>query len=286
MILIADSGSTKTDWSLLNSKETKALRQTPGINPYQQNQKEIQDVLKETLHFEEKDTIEYVYFYGTGCALAPNQQLVKKALQTVFKKANIEVSHDLLGTVRSMCGHEAGVAAILGTGSNACQYDGKDIISPARSLGYILGDEGSGAYFGKKMVIDFLQEEMPQDLQVLFYERFHQDRAAVLENVYQKPYPNRYLASFSPFLIEQINHSYIIETLKEGFSLFFDKYILALPDFQNDLPLFFTGSIAWYYKNILQEVATQKRLTIKGIVKNPMDGLIKYHQTLLTQNHA
>ncbi len=286
MILIADSGSTKTEWALLNTQNAKILGQSPGINPYQQAQAEIEEVLRQTLRLEEKDNIEYLYFYGTGCALLPNQMLVKKALQAVFQHAKIEVSHDLLGTVRSMCGHEAGIAAILGTGANACRYNGKEITSPESSLGYVLGDEGSGAYLGKKLVTAFLRAEMPQDLQTLFSEKFNLNRATVLEAVYQKPYPNRYLASFSPFLREQIEQPYIIQLLKEAFTAFIEKCILTLPGFQLSLPLFFTGSIAWHYQKILHEVAHDKNLIIKEIVQNPMEGLIQYHQKLLTQNHA
>ncbi len=278
MILIADSGATKTDWCLIDASHTpQRLPQTAGINPYQQTPQEIVQTLKAQLPTDSPSLIEQVYFYGTGCALPKQQQLVKEALAEVFIHANIIVEHDLLGAVRSMCGHQPGIACILGTGANACSYDGAQITSPPRSLGYVLGDEGSGAYFGKRLVIDFLQGAMPSDLQEDFFKEYALERSNVLEHVYQKPYPNRYLASFAPFMKAHLTQAYIQDLLSKGFSDFLEKYVLTLPNFGNAQALYFTGSIAWHYQDELRQVAALKQLLIANIIKNPMEGLVAYH---------
>ncbi len=278
MILIADSGSTKTDWSLIDASGIpQRLPQTAGINPYQQQPREIIETLKAHLPTDSPKLVKQVYFYGTGCALPKQQQLVKEALTEVFTHAKVVVEHDLLGAVRSMCGHQPGIACILGTGANACSYDGQQITSPPRSLGYILGDEGSGAYFGKQLVIDFLQEAMPVDLRVDFFEQYALDRSSVLEHVYQKPYPNRYLASFAPFMKAHLTNPYIKQLLTRGFSDFLEKYVLTLPDFSPGQALYFTGSVAWHFDEALRQTASRKQLYIANIIKNPMEGLIAYH---------
>lgn len=278
MILIADSGSTRTDWQILAQDQTSRHISTRGMNPYYQGPQEMRHTIFDELLPNIADTIQEVYFYGAGCSLEKNQLIVAKVLKEGFPKARIEVSHDLLAAARSLGGTNPCLVGILGTGSNACYYNGKIIASTQMNLGYILGDEGSGAHLGKQLIRDFIHEAMPEVLRKKFAEQFAVGRGEILENVYQKPLANRYLAGFSKFLFENKENEYCKSLVFASFEDFTRKYLLKLYQ-ENPVVPHFIGSIAFHYKDILREVALHLKLPIGKIVQNPMEGLIEYHQS-------
>ena len=275
--LIADSGSTKAEWCLLNGKSTKTFL-TQGLSPYflsaeqitRVNEKELKPKLKNI----EPDEI---YFYGTGCSNAENVRLVKKAIQKVFVNAKITVDHDLMGAARALCGHEKGVACILGTGSNSCYYNGKKIIKNSPGLGYALGDEGSGAYLGKKVIQYFLYNTFDADLMDRFNAKFNTNSDEILTAVYKKPLPNRYLASYAIFLAENRGHYMVENIIEDGFNDFFFNHIYKYRESWT-LPLNFTGSIAWGFRDVLKEMCSTYELQLGKVIKKPMDGLIQFHR--------
>lgn len=279
MILIAESGSTKTDWRLLKSDTVKAAVQTDGINPYFQEKDQIVALLNEQLlpHLVVNDITE-IYYYGTGITDDSKRATVSNALQEVFKNAQkIEIESDVIAAARGLFGNTAGIACILGTGSNSCFYDGEKITFQVPPLGFWLGDEGSGGYLGKQLVLSYLHKEMSDEVRQLFEAKYGAfDRMPVIENAYRKPNPNRYFASFSPFLLANWAHPEIEELIKNSFRLFFEKYLLKYPDIQK-MPVGFVGSVAHYYRSFLEAEAAIHGIKIKQILKAPMEGLVAYH---------
>ena len=280
MILIADSGASKTDWRVIDSQNNIQQAKTIGLNPYFQDSISIENELRNNLRPNISGEISEVYFYGTGCAGEEAISSVRRALNAVFAVAQrIEVESDMLGAARGLCGHEPGIACILGTGSNNCRYDGTNIAAQIPSLGFWLGDEGSGAYLGKTLVVSYLHQELPPDLAQKFEARYQINRIEVLENAYQKPYPNRYFAGFSKFLFDNRNHPFAYQLIQNAFALFFDTYICKYPDYQQQ-PTHFAGSVAFYYSDILRRVAVQKGVSLRNIMETPIAGLTLYHQSL------
>jgi glucosamine kinase len=276
-ILIADSGSTKTEWCLLyNNKKKKVI--TQGLSPYFLNEMQISDILKKELVPKLKDALpDEIFFYGTGCSNPANALIVKKALKNHFKQARIKVDHDLIGAAKALCGHEKGVACILGTGSNSCYYNGKKIIKNSPGLGYILGDEGSGAYMGKKVVQYYLYNTFDEDLMERFKAKFNTNAVEILEAVYKKPLPNRYLAGFAIFLAENRGHYMVENIIEDGLNDFFFNHIYKYRE-SWIMPIHFIGGIAYGFKDVLQELCNSYELQLGKVLKNPMEGLIKYHQ--------
>jgi N-acetylglucosamine kinase-like BadF-type ATPase len=280
MILIADSGSTKTDWRLIDNQNKIYQAYTQGINPYFVSSEIISDIIKTELlpclpEGIKNEDIE-LNFYGAGCSSAEKCNEVKKAIQTVFSNANIIVEHDLLAAARALCGHSEGLAAILGTGSNSCYYNGNEIIKNQPSLGFILGDEGSGAFLGKKLICDFLNEEMPHDISDRIKERFKISKDEVLENVYKKPFHSRYLASFSKFIYQNLKHDYCNQLVIDAFNLFFERHICKYPR-KGELPLGIVGSVGFYYSNIISRIANEKGIPMGKVLESPIAGLTLYH---------
>ncbi|KAA0990705.1 N-acetylglucosamine kinase [Dyadobacter aurulentus] len=276
--LIADSGSTKTDWVVTKGGARVASFQSAGINPFYQLAEEIIPVLdKQVLPHIEGD-IDKIFFYGAGCADEKSGRPVSDALKHCIRSASvIEVASDMLGAARGLCGHSAGLACILGTGANNAFYDGEKIVHSIGSLGFWLGDEGSGSYLGKTLVVNYLQNDLPGDLHQKFAEKYPEiNRLYILDQAYKKPYPNRFFASFSVFISEHLSNSYILDLLREAFSLFTEKYILKHKN-ADQYPVHFTGSIAFYYQDILQTVLTSKGLQPGRILKTPLDGLVQYY---------
>lgn len=281
MILIADSGSTKTDWRLIDGN-TKHQFSTQGLNPYFLNSETIVNILQTELliHPQMNRTgIAEIHFYGAGCATDSKKEIIRTALYELFPKAAINVDTDLLGASRALCGAEPGIAAILGTGSNTCYYDGLKIAENRASLGYALGDEGSGAHIGKTFIQAYLNREMPQHLADRFYERFKLSTADILDAVYKKPMPNRFLASFSKFIYQNLKEQYITDLVINCFEQFFDKHICKYNKYK-ELKLSCVGSVGFYYSNILRAVATKKGVAIDKIVETPIAGLTLYHTNL------
>lgn len=275
-ILIADSGSTKTDWCLLQDKKKKHII-TQGLSPYFYNEEQISEILKKELIPKLKDVVpDEIFFYGTGCSSPANSNIVKKAIRRHYK-TNIKVDHDLMGAAKALCGDEKGIACILGTGSNSCFYNGRKIVKNSPGLGYILGDEGSGAYMGKKVIQYFLYNTFDEDLMERFKAKFNTDAIEILDAVYKRPLPNRYLASYAIFLAENRGHFMIENIIEDGLNDFFFNHIYKYRESWT-LPLNFIGSIAYGFKDVLKDLCNSYELQLGRVLKNPMEGLIRYHQ--------
>lgn len=273
MILIAESGSTKTDWVLLKEDKIQKQQQTLGINPFHQDISSIIDNIKSLENFH---SVEQIFFYGAGCATDETKQKVKDALLEVFPSASCEIHSDVLAAARSVCGREKGIACIIGTGSNSCLYDGKDITHNVRPLGYILGDEGSGAVLGKRLIADILKGVAPEDITAAFYKKHDLEYGYIINKVYREEAPSRFLAQFTVFLSENIEHPYVSNLLQEEFTKFFERNIKQY-DGHSSLPIHFIGSIAYYFKKELNKVAEKLNLQTGKIIKSPLEGLIEFH---------
>lgn len=277
MILIADSGSTKTDWVLHDSNSIVARVKTQGLNPTLQESEEIYNILKEELADKiSSDAPDTIYFYGAGCAYEGANERMRTALSKIFTTKKIEINSDLLAAARALCGHEEGIACILGTGSNSCLFNGKKIVENTPSLGYILGDEGSGAYLGRQLVSDCIKKQLPAAICKKFLTQYNLTIAGILERVYHEPLPNRYLASFAPFLAENRNNAEIKALLKHCFTLFFQRNTMIYR--RSWLPIHIVGGIGITFANELKETAESLGLSIGNIVESPMNGLIEYHR--------
>ncbi len=283
--LIADSGSTKTDWCLINGTEAILHFTTQGINPVHQAPQDITDILmREVVPSLAKaqgslstdisaNTVQAIFFYGAGCN-AEKSPTVKSVLQQAFVQAQtVEVASDMLGAARALCSNHAGIVCILGTGSNSCYYDGKGIVQNVPPLGYILGDEGSGAVLGKRLVGDCLKKQLPEALCKKFLAQTQLTMGDIIEKVYRQPMANRFLAGLSPFLYENRQEESIQRILTECFNDFICRNILQYPHSE----LYFTGSIAYYYTDELKRVAETHHYHIASILQRPMEGLITYH---------
>jgi len=282
MILIADSGSTKTSWRLIDTDGEVSQAHTIGFNPYYQNTAEITQILQETLLPQLQDsTPQEVYFYGAGCSAKSKKEIVAKALSTLFPDSTVHVHHDLDAAAHALCGHEEGIACILGTGSNSCHFDGEKIVYNVPNLGFILGDEGSGGYMGKTLVQAFLNKELPEDLHQAFFDRYQVDRDEIIDNVYSKPYPNRYMATYAKFLFDHRKHPYIYQLIYQCLADFFEKNITKYEDYKNK-ETHFVGSIAFHFNDILRSVAKQYGIKVGQILESPIAGLSLYHQQKIT----
>lgn len=275
--LVADSGSTKTEWCLTDGKQRQTWT-TQGLSPYFLTSVQMEEAIRAELLPQmgglQPDS---VFFYGTGCKAESNVKLVHKALHAVWPQAKAEVTHDLLGAARALCGHGAGIVSILGTGSNSCYYNGKDIEKNNPGLGFILGDEGSGAYLGKKVLQYYMYETLDEDLRYRFDQKFAVNRDDILDAVYRKPLPNRYLASFTPFLAENRGHYMIENILEDSLNEFFFNHIYKYRESWT-VPLHFTGSVAFHFRDVLQALCDLYELQLGRVLKNPMEGLVLYHE--------
>jgi N-acetylglucosamine kinase-like BadF-type ATPase len=277
MILLADSGSTKTDWCLVNQEEVVLHVHTKGINPFFQDTAEIATMIGEQLVpalLPYSEQIEGVYFYGAGCAFPEKNKLVEDAIAQ-YITCSIEVGSDLLGMARALCGKKSGIACIIGTGSNSCYYNGKDIVDNVSPLGFILGDEGSGAVLGKLLVSDCLKYQLTPSLEKAFFDEFKLTRADILDRVYKQPFPNRFLASLSPFLLKHIGEPSVYALVARAFKDFFIRNVMHY-DYQKHT-VYMVGSIAYYYQEVIHTVAEELGIQLGEIKKSPMDGLINYH---------
>ncbi|MES2779345.1 MAG: hypothetical protein V4651_05545 [Bacteroidota bacterium] len=280
MILIADSGSTKTEWVLLEQQRVVAELYTQGINPYFQTVEQITTVITEELlpqlPITDAPLVTHLFYYGAGCSSPAKCDMVHLPLTQTFAKAIVEVDHDLLAAARAACGTNRGIAAILGTGSNSCLFDGKNIIANQPSLGFILGDEGSGGHIGKELLKQFVYSELPADLYELFIREYMLNKEIILDNIYTKPMPNRYAASFTRFAGKHISHPHIQQLVMDVFTEFFKRHISSYPDYTT-YPLSTIGSVAYIFKAQLQTVARQFNVTLQQTIQKPMEGLIQYH---------
>ena len=276
MILIADSGSTKTHWCVVQNGEIVSEVFTDGINPFYQTDMEI-IALFDTQLIPQLENMDYdrIFFYGAGCSFPEKKILVSRALVRFFVNSIIEIHSDLMGAARSLFQHEKGIACILGTGSNSCYYNGKVIVENVSPLGFILGDEGSGAVLGKLFVADCLKNQLSVKLKENFLNRYELTSETILENVYKKPFPNRFLAQFTPFLLENIEEPSIFNLVYDSFDAFFVRNVIQYP--LEDMQVGFVGSVAHYFRDTLEIVASERGINISEIAQNPMDGLVKFH---------
>ena len=278
MILIADSGSTSTNWVLVEHGKSIQSLFTPGINPFYQTPEEIAGEIATLTLNVKPSSVKAIYFYGAGC-VADKIEMVKQAIAQSFTQSQIYVESDLVAAARGLLQHEAGIACILGTGSNSCFYDGKDIVSNVSPLGFILGDEGSGAVLGKKFIADCLKNQLPEDLKNKFLTTFGLTANDIINHVYRKPFPNRYLAQFTPFLGENMAEPAIYNLIFDSFTDFFVRNVMQYPNF-DEYPVSFVGSIAYYFKDILEVVAFELGITLGEIKQSPLEGLVAFHSTL------
>ena len=277
MKLIADCGSTKIDWCVIeNGKVVKQIF-TCGMNAIMLTEEEMAERITNELRNEvEGFQIDEVYFYGAGCISDEVCGNVRRAIAQSIPAGVIEVHTDLLAAARALCGHQPGIACILGTGSNSCYYDGEKIVDNVSPLGYILGDEGSGAVLGKLLVGDVLKKQLPEELCEKFLKQYELDRLTIIQKVYKQPGANRFLASVTPFLIQNIEEPAIHRLVLNSFKSFFVRNIANYDNYKN-LPVNFIGSIAHYYQDVLREAAVAVDCHIGTIIKSPMEGLIAFH---------
>ncbi len=276
--LIADSGSTKTSWILTDGTTRREL-ETMGINPVRDSEEEIEKVIDQLISRPTPPPSlvgrGMVFFYGAGC-IPPYSDVVRRVLERRFPEAEIHVESDLLGAAHALCGSKEGIACILGTGSNSCLYDGQRIVENVSPLGWILGDEGSGAVLGKLLVGDVLKKQLPEHLCEKFMKEYNLDYTTIITSVYRKPAANRFLAQFAPFLEHNIDEPAIHNIVLRSFTDFFTRNVASYPNYK-ELPCNFVGSIAHCEKAVLHEAAQALGITIGTIIKDPMEGLVKYH---------
>jgi len=274
--LIADSGSTKAEWCVINGNKKKIFV-TQGMSPYFISSQQMQDILTNEIKPNvKKINIDEIFYYGTGCINPDNNKMVKSVIKNVFPNAKIEVDHDVTAAAKALCGKEKGIACILGTGSSSCYYNGKKIVKNSPGLGYVLGDEGSGAYLGKKVIQYYLYNIFDNGLRARFDARFVTNNVEILNAIYKQPLPNRYMASFAIFLAENRGHYMIENIIEDGLNDFFFNHVNKYRESWT-LPVHFVGSIAFGFKDVLADLCNTYQLQLGKVLKNPLQGLIEYH---------
>jgi glucosamine kinase len=277
MILVADSGSSKTDWLLAVPNEQPKAFKSVGLNPYFLTEKEITKILQEQI----PDLAAYapeiseIYFFGAGCSSPDRHEIVSNALSTLFPQSYISVDSDLLASAYATCGHEKGFCCILGTGSNISFFDGEEIHDGKHGLGYVLGDEGAGTIIGKTLVTDFLYGRMPHDINIQFNDTYHLDKQTVIENVYQRPKANTYLATFSKFLYGIRYTEYAQALLKTVFQEFVDINVKSYPNY-NKFKCHFVGSIAYIFSDELHAICEENGVHVGKIIRQPINDLLEF----------
>lgn len=276
MILVADSGSTKTDWRLVDGTFVVKSFRTVGINPFFHTSETIAEELSDMHEHLDISLVHEVYFYGAGCSTAENKEMVGSGLQTVLPDAKINVYHDLLGAARALFQNEDGIAGILGTGSNACLYRDGKVELVLGGQGYIIGDEGSGMHIGRKLIRDYMNYLTPQDVKVHFEAEFGLSRHEISQALYRKRFPNRFLASFSKYVGENIANPYMYDLVDDAMMKYVDRYISQFPDYKN-LPFRVIGSVGYHFQDILAKHAERVGTRLDRVLKAPIDGLVAFH---------
>ncbi len=278
--LIVDSGSTKTDWCLLKKGSKPAWFKTQGINPYVQNGPAIAAMLQQELPWDgKKPRVDNICYYGAGAASATNQKLLQGILKKHFSAGKVTVQSDLMAAATALCGDKKGIVCILGTGSSSCYYDGKKIKEQQPSLGYLAGDEGSGNYMGKRILQYYAYGTFDAELRTGFELRYGNDVRAIINKLYSEPYPNRYLASFVPMLVDTRGHYMVENIIEDCLNDFFHHSILKYRKSWS-LPIYFSGAVAHSFSDVLQSLCDQYELEMGEIQRSPMDGLVKYYKKL------
>lgn len=277
-ILIADSGSTKTDWVILEGTKMIKEVKTIGFNPYFQSKELITNELISQLKPSIEPWLEKIsalHYYGTGCSSDENCLLIEDSIRAAIGIKQINVSHDLLAAARALCKREAGIAAILGTGSNSCLYDGKTILENVPSTGYLWADHGGGSQIGKYFIRDYFEDRLPSDIRKAFEEAGY-NREIILNNVYKKGVPGKYLASVSLFVSKHASHPAVLKVLTECFDSFFEQQLDKYTD-SKKFKVSTVGSIGFYYKDLIASIAHKHGYSMGTVIQSPMEGLIAYH---------
>ena len=277
-VLIADSGSTKTEWRLLRQQKRSKTIFTQGLSPYFLSGPQMEAIVRsELLSSLPEGPLDAVYFYGTGNANPANARMIKGVLRKLFPGSAVEVRHDLMGAARALCGHGQGIACILGTGSNSGYYNGRAIVRNSPGLGYVLGDEGSGAYLGKRVLQYYLYDTLDEELRAKFQSQYTSSAPAILDAVYKQPLPNRYLASFAHFLSENRGHYMVENIIEDGINDFFFQHLCKYRESWSK-PIHFIGGVAYAFKDVVRELGRSYEFEIGQIHEAPMDGLVAYHK--------
>lgn len=282
MILIADGGSTKADWIALDTNKNEVFRvRTLGLNPAVVAQEELTNrIINMFQLINIKEEVEQIHFYGAGCGTPKPVAILKEVMSAIFTNATITISEDMLAAVYASSGKEPAIVCILGTGSNSCYFDGEKMYMKAASLGYSIMDEASGNYFGKQLIRDFYYDKMPKRISQEFSNQFNLDADYIKFNLYRQPNPNMYLASFAKFMFEFKDDKYIKKIIKKGFQEFFKYRILPFHP-KEGTPVYFIGSIAFYFKDILEKVAKKNGLGVTDIIQRPIDNLLEFHRNYI-----
>lgn len=277
MVLIVDSGSTKSDWVLLKSAEERELYKTMGFNPYFHNETIIANAIKQNsdLHRYSED-IRQVFYYGAGASSDDLRATVERALKRVFPNAEVTVDHDLVACAYATYSGEPSICCILGTGSNSCFYDGVNVVEEVPALAYILGDEGSGSYFGKKLLSAFLYKSLPEEISKDLRDKFSLDKDVIMENVYMLPHANVYLASFMRFIASHKEHPWVDRIIYEGLRHFISIHVACFDDYR-EVPVNFIGSVGYFFKEQLERAARDEGIQIGVVTRKPIDGLVEFH---------
>ena len=273
--LIVDSGATKAEWALTGNSNP-AIITTQGVSPYFLSPEAIKELLIKEVRSKIKTPVNEIHYYGTGLFDPANRKMMKKVLMQVFPGAIVNTDDDMTGVAKALCGRTHGIACNLGTGTNSCYYNGKKVVKGRPGLGYVLGDEGSGAYLGKKVIQYFLYDVFDEDLQYRFTKKYNTTRAEIIENVYRKPFPNRYLASFTLFLAENRKHYMVENIIEDGLNDFFFNHLCKYNEIWK-YPVNFVGSVAFGFKDVLKHLCSTYEFELGKVLKKPLKGLIDYH---------
>ena len=279
MILIADGGSTKADWIALDKNKNEIFRaRTLGLNPAVVPEEELRNrIINMFQLINVKDEVEEIHFYGAGCGTPKPVQILHNVMKSIFSNATINIAEDMLAAVYAAAGTTPSIVCILGTGSNSCYFNGSEIEMLTASLGYSIMDEASGNYFGRLLIRDYYYNKMPKTISKNFENEFNLDADYIKQHLYREPNPNMFLASFAKFMFEFKNEKYIKKLIKKGFQEFFKYRILPYKK-DADTPIYFIGSIAYYFKETLEKVANKHNLSVTGIIQRPIDNLLEFHK--------
>jgi N-acetylglucosamine kinase-like BadF-type ATPase len=277
MILIADAGATKIQWIVINERKVSEPIETTGFNPYFMDPGILKDgVEKGLVPFIDQRYINDVYYYGAGCSTQAKCGIVEDVLRDIFDRADFEIYHDLLGAARALLKHQEGIACILGTGSNSCLFDGKNILENVTSLGYLFGDEGSGAYIGKLLLTAYLRKTMPEHIRHDFDKRYGYSVENILDSVYGKSHPNRFLSSFALFASNHLDDPFIRDIIRQNFRDFFRDQVTQYTHFK-EKQLGVVGSVGFHFQDLFRETAEEYGMKVSKFIKSPIEGLAEYH---------
>jgi len=277
MILIAESGSTKTDWVLVNDSKEITMFKTMGFNPFFHSSEFIaEEILNNKEFYEASKNVDKLYFYGAGCSSDEMNNIVKLGLNKIYPNSAVIVDHDLLACALSTYQGEPSISCILGTGSNSCYFDGKVLREEVPAIAYVLGDEGSGSFYGKKLLRDYLYNQLPESISKDFESQFGNAKADIFENVYMKPHANVYLASFMKFINRHYHHEYVVNMIQHGMNEFMKIHVCCYPEHKS-VKTHFIGSISKIFERELIQAAKNNGVILGEIIQKPVDNLVNYH---------